>query len=104
MKLTAISNHILFEFLDALNTEAQFVETTAGGLLLAADFDESAKHPRWARVVSTGPVTTSELTSAGCEILIENLRWTEGVMFQGKKLWRTDDTQVLAYRYPSAAI
>jgi co-chaperonin GroES (HSP10) len=104
MKLSAICNHILFEFLDSINSASQFVEKTAGGLILAADFDESSKRPRWARVVSVGPKADDILRQEGCEILIENLRWTEGVYFEGKKIWRTDDTQVLAYRFPGDSV
>jgi co-chaperonin GroES (HSP10) len=104
MKLAAICNHILFEFLDDLNSSSLFVQKTAGGLIIAADFDTSAKQPRWAKVISTGPNADDALTVEGCEILIENLRWTEGVFFEGKKIWRTDDTQVLAYRYPGDGI
>lgn len=100
MKLRAIRNHIIFEFLDGLDSKNQFTQTTESGIQIAGHFDASAKEPRWAKVLAVGPEVSEELTEAGCEVLIDNLRWTEGVVFEGQKFWRTDDKQVLAYRYP----
>lgn len=100
MKLTAIRNHIIFEFLDKLDSQNQFTQTTETGIHIVGHFDNSAKEPRWAKVLVCGPTVADELKQQGCEILIENLRWTEGVEYEGKKYWRTDDNQVLAYRYP----
>lgn len=97
MKLTAIHNHIIFEFVDA-TSKGQFTEKTEAGIQLLGHFDNSSKEPRWARVLVTGPDVDSELCTPGCEILIDNLRWTEGVELDGKKYWRTDDKQVLAFR------
>lgn len=100
MKLNPIRNHIIFEFLDKLDSQNQFTQTTETGIHIVGHFDNSAKEPRWAKVLALGPNVSDELRQPGCEILIENLRWTEGVEFEGKKYWRTDDKQVLAYRYP----
>ena len=102
MKLTAIRNHIIFEFIDKIDSNNQFTQTTETGIHIVGHFDSSAKEPRWARVVSTGPTVDEDLCNPGCEVLIENLKWTEGALFEGKKYWRTDDKQVLAYRYPVA--
>lgn len=99
MTLTAIRNHILFEFLDSVDAQGQFTETTQAGIHLVGHHDNSAKQPRWARVLVTGPDVYTDLKRPGCEILIDALRWTEGVVFEGKKYWKTDDGQVLAYRF-----
>ena len=101
MKLSAIRNHIIFEFLDKLDSSNQFTETTDAGLHIVGHFESSAKQPRWARVLTVGPDVDLDLANEGCEVLIENLKWTEGVVLEGKKVWRTDDKQVLAYRYPA---
>lgn len=101
MKLTAIRNHILFEFLDKLDKNGQFTQTTSFGLHLMGDHSDSANSSRWAKVLATGPDVATELTRPNCEVLIENLRWTEGVVFEGKTYWKTDDKQILAYRYPA---
>jgi co-chaperonin GroES (HSP10) len=100
MKIKAIRNHIIFEFLDGLNSQNQFTQTTESGIHVAGHFDASAKEPRWARILAVGPDVDDDLRAPNCEILIENLRWTEGVVYQGKKYWRTDENQVLACRYP----
>jgi len=101
MTLKAIRNHIVFQFLDKVNNEGQFIKpTTQSGLYLGASFDDSAKSARWARILATGPECCSHMTVPGCEILIENLKWTLGATHEGQKFWRTDETCVLAYRHP----
>lgn len=99
MKLTAIRNHILFEFLDRVDANGQFTQTTSVGIHLIGGHETSAKDPRWARVLITGPQVYEDLKQPNVEILIDALRWTEGVVFDGKKYWKTDDKQVLAYRF-----
>jgi hypothetical protein len=101
MKLSAIRNHIIFEFLDKLDSQGQFTQTSDAGLHIVGHFESSAQQPRWARVLTVGPQTDEVLADAGCEVLIDNLKWTEGVVLEGKKVWRTDDKHVLAYRYPA---
>lgn len=98
MNITPIYNHIIFEFIDKLNLDRQFTETTASGIHVVGDHNSSANAPRWARIIATGPDVEPDLLQGHCEILIDNLRWTEGVLYAGKKYWRTDDNQVLAYR------
>lgn len=101
MNIKAIHNHILFQFLDRVNYQGQFEEQQSlGGILILSDHDKSAKSPRWAKIISLGPDCSDVFRKEGCEILIENLRWTPGVKYQGENLWRTDEDQILAYRYP----
>lgn len=100
MKIKAVKNHIIFEFLDGLNSSRQFTQTTSSGIHVVGHFDTSASEPRWARILAAGPDVDADLLAGeACEILIDNLKWTEGVEYEGKKYWRTDDKQVLAYRY-----
>lgn len=100
MNIKAVKNHIIFEFLDGLNSSRQFTQTTASGIQIVGHFDNSAKEPRWGRILAAGPDVDQDLLAGeGCEILIDALRWTEGVEHEGKKYWRTDDSQVLAFRY-----
>lgn len=101
MKIRAIRNHILFQFLDRVNIHGQFEEgTTYNGILLRSNHDDSAKKPRWAKIISLGPDCSDVLREPGCEILVENLRWTPGVKFNDEMIWRTDETELLGYRYP----
>lgn len=101
MNIRAIHNHILFQFLDRVNTKGEFEEEKSkGGIIIMSHFDTSAKTSRWATIVSLGPKCSDFLKKEGCEILIENLKWTKGVPCEGQMLWRTDEDQLLAYRYP----
>lgn len=101
MKLRAIHNHIVFQFVDNVTFNGRFEEgQSAGGIVLLESHDSSAKAPRWGKVVSLGPKCSEQLRTPGCEILIDALRWSIGVDYNGQKLWRTDEDQLLGYRYP----
>jgi hypothetical protein len=101
MEVAAIHNHIVFQFLDRVNSQGIFDETkTMGGIVLPSDKHESAKSPRWAKIISLGPKCSDILRVDGCEILIDALRWSPGVKYQDQPLWRTDEDQLLGYRYP----
>lgn len=96
--LQAIRNHIIFQFLDKVSTNGQFSRNTDWGLVIAGHFDDSAKAPRWAKIVSLGPDCGDELRTDNCLILIEPLKWTAGIDFGGQKYWKTDENQVMAYK------
>ena len=101
MNIRAIHNHILFQFLDRVTSKGEFEEErTQGGLIILSHFDTSAKTSRWAKIISLGPKCSEILRREGCEILIENLKWTKGVPLDGEMVWRTDEDMLLAYRYP----
>lgn len=100
MNIRAIHNHIVFQFLDNVTTAGVFDETVStGGIVLPSDKHESAKAPRWAKIISLGPKCSDLLRKDGCEILIDALRWSPGVKYQGEVFWRTDEDQLLGYRY-----
>ena len=99
--ITAIYNHIVFQFIDRVNTKGMFEEaSTSGGILLIADHQKSANQARWAKIISLGPDCSNVLREEGCEILIEALRWSPGIKYNDEFLWRTDESQLLGYRYP----
>lgn len=101
MNIRAIHNHILFQFLDRVRLDGKFEEEKSpGGIIIQSHFDTSAKTSRWAKIISLGPDCSDILRKEGCEILIENLKWTKGVSFDNQMVWRTDEDQLLAYRYP----
>lgn len=101
MNIQAIRNHIVFQFLDRVDLKGQFEEQrTGGGIVLIGDHDKSAKNARWAKIVSLGPDCSNVLRVEGCEILIDNLRWSPGVKYKEQFVWRTDEDQLLGYRYP----
>jgi co-chaperonin GroES (HSP10) len=99
MKIRAIRDQILFQFVDRVNAKGQFEEAKSkGGIMIIGGFDDSAKQSRWVKVVSIGPDVNPELGKPGIELLIENLKWTAGVKFEGQTLWKTDESMVLAVR------
>jgi co-chaperonin GroES (HSP10) len=101
MNIRAIHNQILFQFLDKVTVEGYFEEEkTKTGIVILSHFDTSAKTSRWAKIISLGPACSDFLKKEGCEILIENLKWSIGVPFNGERLWKTDEDMLLAYRYP----
>ena len=101
MKLEAIQNHIVFKFIDSITLGGEFDRAEShGGITLLKSVDDSASQPRWGTIVSLGPDCNDELRAPGCEILIDNLKWTAGVDTGEGKVWRTDDSHVLVYRVP----
>jgi hypothetical protein len=101
MNITAIQNHIIFEFIDSITNAGMFDDTaTASGIALLKSVDDSASQARWAKVISAGPDCCAELHTIGCEVMVEHLKWTQGVEFGGGKVWRTDDSNVMLYRVP----
>lgn len=97
MNLTAIKNNVIFKFVDAVNSKGEFEkQATAVGIVLNASADDSAKNPRWVNVIAVGPDCTT--IKVGQQALLPNLRWTSGVDFDGGKVWRSDETQVVAVR------
>lgn len=96
MRLRAIRNHVIFQFVDETDSKGQFVETTKWGFKIPGHFDNSAKAPRWGTVVEIGP--ECKHVKVGQQVLVNALKWTAGVKFDGKKVWRTDETQVAVFR------
>lgn len=92
--LKPIKNNIIFSFVDRVNSQGQFEkEATSTGIILQASMDDSAKSPRWGRVEFAGPECT---VTPGMYVLLPNLRWTSSFTVDGKKMWKTDETQVVA--------
>ena len=104
MKIEAIQNHIVFKFIDRVNNRGEFEPPkSTGGIELLKSSDDSAGQSRWATIVSLGPDCSDVLRTPGCEIFIDNLKWTAGVEFNGSKVWRTDESHVGLYRIPDEA-
>lgn len=88
--IRAISNHILFSFLEEVKNKA-FVNHTDWGFQIYNRTDD-VKHPRWAEVVSVGEKISD--IKAGQYILIEPLAWTQAIKINGKNYWMTNDSKV----------
>lgn len=95
MKIKAIADHIIFQFLDE-TMEGYFQETTSWGFKLGVkDHEASASSPRWGKVLSKGP-DCPDFIREEQYILIEPLMWTKGVDFEDTKVWMTTTEKVLA--------
>jgi len=94
MTLKPLKNIVMFTFLDETSgTKGVFNAALAeSGIILPAAVSLQKTH-RWGRVVAAGP--EAEVVE-GDLILIEALMWMEGVKFEGQKVWKTDDTKILA--------
>lgn len=99
-KLRPLLSNIIFKFEDELassNGIKQFRETTSWGFDLRTNFDINVKSPRWGIVVAVGPDVKEDIKE-GMSILIEALKWTEGVELEGQHYWMTNEDQILAVR------
>ncbi len=95
--LRPLRNGIIFQFEENIikNKKFTFEEKTDWGFKLNS-FDESSKHPRWGIVVTVGNEVVDEGLVTGARILIEALKWTNGVEVEGETYWKTDEDHVLA--------
>ena len=95
MALTPLHDSILFVFDDEISGGG-FNNKTASGIVyksIATDMDTC----RWATVLAVGK-DVKEIVPKD-NILIENLKWTEGCkMPDGSKVWRTDEKSVMCVR------
>lgn len=89
-----IQNHIIFEFVDE-TAGGVFTQKTKSGLIAVASMQDQ-KGPRWGKVLKVGP-TVNEDIKEGEYILIEGGMWTTQQWLEdGTKIWKTDDTKVIA--------
>lgn len=98
--LRVFHNDILFQFEDELamlhdgvKSARGFKEKTSWGFEFTNSRD-SASNSRWALVIGVGPKVVEQIY-VGRRVLIENLKWTDGVEFEGQKYWKTTDEFVL---------
>lgn len=94
MALRAIKNSFLFTFF-AETVGGKFIERNKGLVILTnQDLDTQGKYARWVRVESVGPDIKD--FSKGDIVLVEALKWTTEVKYEGQSYWKSDDTKVLA--------
>ncbi len=94
MKIYAIRNNILFQFLDETKTaDGKFIERTRGSIIIGSVRDNQNSQPRWGKVLSVGPEAFA--VKEGDFILIEPGKWTVGTEIDGVKMWKTDENCVI---------
>lgn len=97
-KIKALVNGFVFKFNDEVNNKGEFNKSpTQSGIILKASSDDSAKQPRWVTITSRG-TTCADYIQPGVEVLLPALRWTASAEVDGEKFWKSDDTQVVAYK------
>lgn len=94
MKLYPLLNGILFVFNEQLE-QGKFVEYH-GKVYVGKSDDSSIKNARWGKVIAIGPDVKDDGIKVGKHILIEPLAWTKGLEYDGIKIWRTDESRVMA--------
>lgn len=95
--LRPLLKNIIFVFEDELATMMgvkQFKEETNWGFQLGASYDHNIKQARWSIVIAVGPDVHEDLTP-GTRIMVEPLKWTEGVKFEDNLYWMTNEDHVI---------
>lgn len=99
MNIRPIKKSFVFQFNDDVTSNGEFDNgTTAGGIILQSSFDDSAKQARWVTIVAAGNDCDDVVFHPGAQVLLPALRWTEASKFEGQKIWKSDETQVVAYK------
>ena len=92
MNITAIKRGFVFQFIDAVNSKGEFDKTaSSGGILLQGTFDDSAKEPRWVKVISAG--SDCKEIKKGDQVMLPALRWTPASTLDGEKIWKSDESE-----------
>ena len=96
MKIKALGDSILFEFLDGASTDGMFATKLSKSIVVLRDDMDKQAIPRWGRVLAIGSEVGSEIV-IGKYILIDSLKWTVGLPIgEGKKIWKTTYEHVSA--------
>jgi co-chaperonin GroES (HSP10) len=93
MAAIPIRNSILFAFVDD-TAGGKFITKTRSGILTTNQDVMSQPGPRWAKALAVGPACTE--VRNGDLILIESLMWTKGFEHDEVKIWKTDESKILA--------
>lgn len=95
--LQPIANHILFQFNDEIdkNRRFSFKEKTNWGFEIRGDHETASKMARWVTIIGMGPDVSDEF-HVGQVVLVDALKWTKLVEYDGVEFARTDETHILA--------
>ena len=92
--LKPVGKSILFVFLDEV-AGGWFYDKSAFGLFIPKSVENSATQCRWAKVVAVGKKVGDHIKPK-MKILIEPMKWTVGMEYDGVKVWRTIEECVVA--------
>lgn len=92
--LRPLKNTVLFQFLDDTGgAKGRFSERYNGSIVIPVLNSNQNKSSRWGKVVSIGPDVQE--VKVGDFILIEPLQWTNNEVFEGEKIWKTDEGKIM---------
>ena len=92
--LKAIGNTFLFRFMND-TYGGKFVERSQGQIILTnQDLSHQANEARWVKVVCVGKEVES--VKPGDIVLVEALKWTIEMKFEGQSYWKSDEQKVIA--------
>jgi len=89
-----LHNRIIFAFLDQVSN-GMFEDHTVSGIYLGGIKDLTSKSPRWGVVLTIGPEIKDPEIVPGALIMIDALRWTDGVVYNDVKIWMTTEKDVV---------
>ena len=93
MSLRPIHNSFLFTFLnDTLN--GTFINRNKGNIIIATpELDKQGILARWVKVLAVG--NEVENFGVGDIVLVSPGKWTSGIRYEEKIIWKSDEDQVL---------
>lgn len=92
--LRPIGDTILFVFKDKASSKGFENQTQTG--ITYYSFEDSLNTPRWGIVLAVGNKVKD--IKPGMTVLIEPLRWTEGFTYDGVKIWKTVEKEIIAIK------
>lgn len=88
MEIEALGDSVLFDFVQTIK-KGMFHHDTDWGFTMDKSVDYDVRKSRWGQVVFAGPDV--ENVKVDDYILIEGAKWTNAVVVNGRKLWRTKE-------------
>lgn len=90
-----LGNNVMFQFLDSTGGGKGYFTDQAreSGIILVRSANAQKVH-RWGEVLAVGPKVDGLVP--GDFVLVESLMWMEGNVVDGVKMWKTDDSKILA--------
>ena len=86
-----IKTGIFFMFIEEVNN-GRFMNSTSSGLIINSN-DKTQLVPRWGKVIAVGPDVTD--VEPDMFVLVDAVKWTEGIPFRNFKFWKTEESHVL---------
>lgn len=90
-EVNVLEDGIIFKFVEDIEKKG-FKEKTDWGFQMT-EMTANFERPRWAKALRIGP--TVKYVKEDDYILIENLQWTNALVYGDDKFWKTNESKVL---------